>query len=133
MKVLLATGKYNAGKRPSEHSIGSSSFLTDNGGAIPSNVLTVANTRSHDSYIDYCREHDLPLQPSRMPSELPSFFISLLTERGDLVFDPFAGSNTTGAVAQSLGRRWISIEPVEQYVRGSVGRFKSVKLGKKVR
>src|SRR5437773_7401726 len=39
MRRLLSTSKYNSGKRPSEHAVGSSSFLRDNGGAIPSNVL----------------------------------------------------------------------------------------------
>jgi DNA modification methylase len=36
------------------------------------------------------------------------FFIKLLTDPDDLVVDPFAGSNTTGAVAESLHRRWIA-------------------------
>jgi hypothetical protein len=37
MEDLLRKGTYNPGKRPSEHHIGQSSFLADNGGAIPSN------------------------------------------------------------------------------------------------
>jgi DNA modification methylase len=39
------------------------------------------------------------------------------------VLDPFAGSNTTGAVAERLGRRWIAVEKVEAYLRGSRFRF----------
>ena len=39
MKKLLASGKYNSGKRPSEHNIGEKSFLKNNGGAIPGSVL----------------------------------------------------------------------------------------------
>jgi site-specific DNA-methyltransferase (cytosine-N4-specific) len=58
-----------------------------------------------------------------MPIGLPSFFIKFLTERRDLVLDPFAGSNTTGAAAEQLGRRWLAIEPTFSYVRGSWGRF----------
>ena len=127
MKRLLRTRRYNSGRRPSEHSIGASSFLRNNGGAIPSNVLQVTNTASRDSYLDYCRDHDLPLQPSRMPAQIPEFFIKLLTASRDIVLDPFAGSNVTGAVADSLKRRWLSIEPVEAYVRGSIGRFQSVR------
>jgi hypothetical protein len=34
-------------------------------------------------------------------NELPRFFIRFLTDPGDLVLDPFAGSNTTGAVDAS--------------------------------
>ena len=39
MKKLLKKGTYTGGKRPSEHQIGVDSFLTDNGGAIPPNVI----------------------------------------------------------------------------------------------
>jgi site-specific DNA-methyltransferase (cytosine-N4-specific) len=46
-----------------------------------------------------------------------------LTEEGDVVLDPFAGSNTTGAVAESLKRRWIAFESVEEYLQGSKFRF----------
>ncbi len=46
MKKLLRNKKYNPGKRPSEHNIGQTSFLTDNKGAIPSNVIEVANTQA---------------------------------------------------------------------------------------
>ena len=31
----------------------------------------------------------------------------LATKKDDLVFDCFAGSGTTGAVAEKLGRKWI--------------------------
>jgi hypothetical protein len=43
-------------------------------------------------------------RPARFPTALPEFFIKLLTEPGDHVLDPFAGSNTTGEAAESLGR-----------------------------
>jgi hypothetical protein len=46
-----------------------------------------------------------------------------LTEPGDLVLDPFAGSNTTGAVAEKLGRRWIAIEKDPTYAKDSELRF----------
>lgn len=123
METLLASGTYNAGNRPSEHSIGQTSFLTDNGGAIPPNVLTFSNTAARDRYQDYCREHELETHPARMSVGIVDFFVRFLTDPGDIVMDPFAGSNTTGAVAEGLGRRWIAIEPNRQYIRGSRGRF----------
>jgi hypothetical protein len=123
MLNLLKTGRYNSGKRPSEHNIGEKSFLTDNKGAIRSNVLTFSNTGNGDSYQVYCRSHNLGLHPARMHMGLPEFFISFLTKHGDLVLDPFAGSNTTGAAAEKLKRRWIAIEANQDYVRGSRGRF----------
>lgn len=125
MKALLKRGSYNSGPRPSEHSIGEDSFVKDNGGAIPPNVLTISNTRANDPYLTYCREHEIPTHPARMPDELPEFFISMLTDPGDVVFDPFAGSNTTGSVAERLGRQWLAVEANLDFVRGSIGRFSS--------
>jgi len=124
MKTLLRTKQYNAGKRPSEHVIGSTSFLHRHRGAIPPNVLRVANTASNDPYLKYCKAHDLEPHPARMPPDIAEFFIRFLTREGDLVLDPFAGSNVTGAVSERLGRRWLSIEPNRTYVRGSAGRFR---------
>jgi site-specific DNA-methyltransferase (cytosine-N4-specific) len=123
MEKLLRTGQYNGGVRPSHHGIGETSFLSDNGGAIPPNVLTFSNTISTDPYRRYCREQELPIHPARMPQGLADFFIRFLTDKDDLVLDPFAGSNTTGAAAQELRRRWVAIEPNPDYVAGSRGRF----------
>lgn len=123
MLRLLKTRKYNAGVRPSEHHIGAKSFLRDNKGAIPSNVLTLSNTASADDYLRYCRANHIQPHPARMPIALPEFFIKFLTLPQNLVFDPFGGSNTTGAAAESLKRRWISIEPNKSYIAGSRGRF----------
>jgi site-specific DNA-methyltransferase (cytosine-N4-specific) len=123
MKQLLETKKYNSGDRPSQHHIGAKSFLNDNGGAIPSNVLSFANTASNGRYLEYCRKKNLVPHPARMQPAVADFFIRFLTKEKDLVFDPFAGSNTTGAEAERLGRRWISVEGNREYIRGSRGRF----------
>ena len=124
MEKLLKRQSYNTGKRPSEHNIGKESFLKNNAGSIPSNLITLANTQSSSNYLDYCRHYELRPHPARMPSGLAEFFIKFLTKPGDLVLDPFAGSNTTGAVAEKLDRRWLSIEPNESYLKGSRGRFR---------
>ncbi|MFQ5875726.1 MAG: DNA methyltransferase, partial [Dehalococcoidia bacterium] len=63
------------------------------------------------------------IHPARFPAALPQFFLSFLTEPGDIVLDPFAGSNTTGAVAEGLGRSWIAIEKDPQYADDSRFRF----------
>ena len=44
------------------------------------------------------------------PEGLMRRIVEIATNRGDLVLDSFAGSGTTGAVAQKLGRRWIMVE-----------------------
>jgi site-specific DNA-methyltransferase (cytosine-N4-specific) len=135
MKKLIKSKKYNSGPRPSQYVIGKSSFLSDNGGAIPpnvigadelpslSNILKGTNTRSSEQYQLFCRNNGLPLHPARMPSELAEFFIKFLTEPGDVVLDPFAGSNTTGSVAELLKRKWLSFEARRDYASSSISRF----------
>ena len=126
MLKLLKTKKYDAGLRPSGHRIGKDSFFRDNKGAIPGNVIVASNTNSTDAYHRFCRERGLALHPARMPEPVVEFFVKFLTKPGDLVLDPFAGSNTTGATAERLGRRWVAFEPTTDYVAGSRGRFDSV-------
>ena len=53
--------------------------------------------------------------PARFPVELPSFFIKLLTDPGQLVFDPFGGTCTTAVAAEHLGRRWLLTELDARY------------------
>ena len=45
---------------------------------------------------------------------------------GEIGLDPFAGSNATGKVANSLHRRWIAIEAVEDYIEASKFRFDEI-------
>src|SRR4051812_17010662 len=121
MKRLLKDG-YKPAMRPSQHEIGPN-FQKDNGGAIPPNILTVSNTRSTDAYLRRCRAAGLPVHPARFPYEIPEFFIRFLTQPHQTVVDPFAGSNVTGQVAESLQRRWVSAEINADYVEGSRLRF----------
>jgi site-specific DNA-methyltransferase (cytosine-N4-specific) len=121
MKRLLRDG-YQVARRPSQHEIGPH-FRRDNGGAIPPNLLAVPNTRSSDDYFRRCRAAGLPIHPARFPAALPDFFIRFLTRPRQLVLDPFAGSNVTGWVAESLGRSWVSVEINADYVAGSRLRF----------
>jgi len=121
MRRLLKDG-YQAARRPSQHDI-SPHFRRDNGGAIPPNLLSIPNTRSSDEYFRRCRDAGLPIHPARFPPDLPDFFVRFLTLPGQIVVDPFAGSNVTGQVAEMLERRWISVEINADYVAGSQLRF----------
>ena len=113
---------YDAKGRPSEHSI-STSFGNDNGGAIPPNLIQLPNTDSNSSYLRTARRLGRRSHPARFPEGLPEFFIRFLTEPGDLVVDIFSGSNTTGAVAQRLDRRWLAFELSREYAALSILRF----------
>ena len=121
MMELLAKG-YRAMKRPSGHDI-SEKFSINNGAAIPPNLIALPNTESNGAYQRYCDQRDLKPHPARYPAELPEYFIRMLTDRGDLIVDPFAGSCVTGEVSERLGRKWICVELVEDYLEGGVGRF----------
>ncbi len=124
MKALLKHG-YRAKKRPSGHDI-SPHFKVDNGGAIPANFLVIANTESNSYYLTRCREEGIEPHPARFPIGLPSFFIKFLTDKGDTVLDPFAGSNVTGEAAEKLGRKWIVFELNEDYLKASKFRFEKL-------
>ncbi len=121
MQSLLKNG-YTPSKRPSGHDI-SAHFNNDNRAAIPPNLLAVPNTESNSRYLRYCKEHGLRQHPARFPSGLPEFFIRMLTDPGDLVIDPFAGSCVTGEVAERLKRQWICCDTSKEYLVGALGRF----------
>ena len=60
------------------------------------------------------------------PERLLHRVIQLSTNKGDLVLDSFAGSGTTGAVAQKMGRRWIMVELGEHCHTHIIPRLKKV-------
>jgi DNA modification methylase len=126
--------------RPSGHNIKPGFSDLSPGGSIPpnmleegmpngaqdqlaSNMLKFGNNAANDLYTEQCKENGMRIHPARFPAALPEFFIKLLTEDEDIVLDPFAGSNTTGAVAEKLGRRWIAIEKGQSYLEASRFRF----------
>jgi site-specific DNA-methyltransferase (cytosine-N4-specific) len=118
--------------RPSGHNINSSFDDISSGGSIPPNVIDdeipndlfkLGNNASNDGYTKRCKEREIKIHPARFPATLPEFFIKFLTDGNDIVLDPFAGSNTTGRVAETLGRRWLAIETIQEYLDGSKFRF----------
>jgi len=121
MKALIKNG-YKAQLRPSGHDI-SKKFQVDRGGSIPWYFLDLSNTESNSYYLTECRRRGLKPHPARFPIALPDFFIRFLTKPGELILDPFAGSNVAGEAAERLGRKWIGTEINEEYVKTSALRF----------
>jgi site-specific DNA-methyltransferase (cytosine-N4-specific) len=123
--------------RPSGHVIRKSFDRVHAGGAIPANVietelledltpdtmLKFGNNAANDAYATRSKELGLKMHPARFPTALPEFFIKFLTSQGDTVLDPFAGSNTTGVVAERLRRHWIAMEEFTEYLEASKVRF----------
>ena len=128
MKSLLKNG-YRAKLRPSGHDI-SENFSTNNGAAIPPNLIALANTESNGAYLRYCAEHGIKPHDARYPAGVPEYFVRMLTDAGDLVLDPFGGSCVTGEVCERLKRKWICVELDEEFIEGAKGRFVNMKVEK---
>ena len=128
MKRLIKRGVKQT-VRPSGHVI-NGSFASDKGGSIPSNLIQCGNNESNSSYIKNSKQLGNKVHPARFPAELPRFFIEFLTSPGDSVLDPFAGSNTTGYVAESLKRKWTGVEIRNDYAVESKLRFESPRESK---
>lgn len=69
----------------------------------PTNVLHLATECAN-------RNH-----AAAFPIELPTWFIKLLTDKGDVVLDPFVGCGTTAIAAKQLERHYFGIDIVEDY------------------
>ena len=121
MKRLLKKG-YRAKRRPSGHNI-TGKFQKENKGAIPSNMIERGNNESNSDYMRTCATRGRRAHPARFPAALPEFFIKMLTEEEAFVLDPFAGSNTTGSVAEAFARRWLAIDNRKEYLQDSAFRF----------
>jgi len=73
--------------------------------AYPSNVLHLATECGNQNH------------SATFPLALPTWFIKLFTRAGDLVLDPFMGSGTTALAAKKLGRDYLGVELLDEYVQ----------------
>jgi DNA modification methylase len=71
--------------------------------AYPTNVLHFATECGNKNH------------SAAFPTALPEWFIKLLTDEGDMVLDPFAGSGTTLVAAKELGRNSVGIDLLPEY------------------
>jgi DNA modification methylase len=83
--------------------------------AYPTNVLHLASECSN-------RNHS-----AAFPESLPTWFVKLFSEAGDVVLDPFAGSGTTCVVAKKLDRHYVGIELKEDHCKVAVDRIEKAK------
>ena len=108
------------------YSVRPGSYASDTPGAIQRNVLHFGHACADQrAYRRGARALGLPAHGAPMPLALAKLFVEFLTKPGDLVCDPFAGSQTTGKAAELLGRRWLSTEVMLEYVMGAATRFTS--------
>lgn len=111
--------------------------------AIKRFITEVVGGRVPDSWWDYtqvghsqeAKKQIQALFPSQQPFSTPKperlleRIIHIGSNPGDIVLDVFAGSGTTAAVAQKMGRRWVTCELLED----TFNRFTKARLTKVVR
>lgn len=64
--------------------------------------------------------------PAIYPEKLCQDHIISWSNEGDIVFDPFMGSGTTGKIAQMLKRKWIGTDVSKEYCDIAEQRIKSI-------
>lgn len=131
-----ALDRYSAGKWPDI-------FFTTGGygglrvkGRMPEDFLSTPRTIWQDTdYNDTAKNEIKDLFPGTNPFSTPKperlleRVIHIATNPGDIVLDIFAGSGTTAAVAQKMGRRWVTCE----LMKNTVERFTLPRLEKVVK
>ncbi|MGJ4099615.1 site-specific DNA-methyltransferase [Corynebacterium macclintockiae] len=90
-------------------------YLSELDGAVPKNLWPHSDVGHSDS----AKKEIQALFPGQLPFATPKperlleRILHIATNPGDVVLDVFAGSGTTAAVAQKMGRRWVTCELVE--------------------
>lgn len=104
------------------------SFGQITSGKIPRNVIERGHMcRDTLAYRRHAKELGLPIHGAMQPTAIPDFFIRLLTTPEELVVDPFGGTIRSGLAAERLGRRWLVVEWMLQYIRGAAELFRDAK------
>lgn len=108
---------YQANTRPG-------GFGKDNGGSIPSNVLTFPTRCESNRLVKAAaRAQGLPVHGALYPVALAEHLIRWLCPEEGLVVDPFGGYATTGWAAEQCRRRWATCELHWEYLRPALSRF----------
>ena len=106
------------------YSISPGAYGNPTNGRIARNILNFGHRcGAQSAYKKAAKAKGLAVHGAPMPLKLAQFLIEFLTQPGDLVVDPFAGSQTTADAAQRLGRRWLTAEIMAEYVLGGASRF----------
>ena len=98
----------------------------EDGQIVKSTSITNVWTHAEIPKADIANEGGVDFPRGKKPEQLLRRIIEMSTDLGDWVLDSFAGSGTTGAVAQKMGRRWIMVELGEHCHTHIVPRLKTV-------
>lgn len=87
-------------------------------GKIPDGLFTFPNNSNMKGNI----------HPAPFSEDLPLWFIKALTEKNDVVLDPFMGSGTTAVAAVKLDRQFLGIELNENYIKYANERLSKISI-----
>ncbi len=96
----------------------------------PAIVEPLTNVWDDIGFQGIAREGGVVFSRNKKPERLLHRILSMTTNAGDWVIDPFAGSGTTAAVAHKMGRRWVTIEREEELAARANERLERVVRGK---
>lgn len=96
--------------------------FNNNGDVIHDFVETALTVRSEKTYGKH---------PTQKPIQLMEHFIKILSNKGDLVIDPFMGSGSTGVAAKLLGRNFIGIEINQTYFTIAKNRIEEINVSER--
>lgn len=134
MEQKISTGEIRF--TPDGNGIRRRTYLADMKGIPPSTLWADLEATGHNRQAKYEQKKLFPgrtkeeLFATPKPEKLLQRVLAIATKEKDLVLDSFAGSGTTGAVAQKMGRRWIMIELGEHCHTDILPRLKKVIDGK---
>ena len=124
-RLILSKGGYGT-------TLGRKSYLYGMPGRTPVNLLP----HSEVGHSDGAKKEIQALFPGVTPFATPKperlleRVLHIATNPGDIVLDVFAGSGTTAAVAQKMGRRWVTCELQEDnFTKFTRPRLEKVVLG----
>jgi len=105
-------------------------FLSEvQAGIVPATIWSheiAGNTQEAKKEVLAVAPSDTEVFATPKPEKLLQQILTLATNPGDWILDSFAGSGTTGAVAQKMGRRWIMVELGEHCHTHIIPRLKKV-------
>lgn len=99
--------------RQSRHKFNHHLMKQLNGGKQHGSVWDIPKVKRYEQMLDANRDR---LHNTQKPFALMERVILASTDPGDLVFDPFFGTGTTGAAARYLRRDWLGVERDAAYV-----------------
>ena len=113
-EILLWATKTKKGSKD-RHTFNYEEMKAENGGKQMKNVWRFSTPASEEKHHG---KH-----PTQKPVALIARCLRATTEPGDVVFDPFAGSGSTGVAAITLARHFIGCEQDKNYARLAAGRL----------